>query len=112
MRAAPLPSRSRAYFQHVTTTRFKLQGGSRVALNWAIDSVRKGGTISVVACTACSSAPSSSATRGAGHALADALESNLGSLLTRPDNPITETGVLGELNARPSCSRIGHGRAA
>ena len=26
----------------------RLQGGSRVALNWAIDSVRKGGTVSVV----------------------------------------------------------------
>jgi len=34
--------------QHVTTAKFKLQGGSPVALNWAIDSVRKGGTISVI----------------------------------------------------------------
>jgi S-(hydroxymethyl)glutathione dehydrogenase / alcohol dehydrogenase len=34
--------------QHVTTTQFKMQGGSPVALNWAIDSVRKGGTISVM----------------------------------------------------------------
>jgi S-(hydroxymethyl)glutathione dehydrogenase / alcohol dehydrogenase len=34
--------------QHVTTAKFKLQGGSPVALNWAIDSVRKGGTVSVV----------------------------------------------------------------
>ncbi|HYF47354.1 MAG TPA: zinc-dependent alcohol dehydrogenase [Acidimicrobiales bacterium] len=33
--------------QHVTT-KFKLQGGSPVALNWAIDSVRKGGTVSVM----------------------------------------------------------------
>ena len=34
--------------QHVTATKMKLQGGSPVALNWAIDSVRKGGTVSVV----------------------------------------------------------------
>ena len=34
--------------QHVTTAKLKLQGGSPVALNWAIDSVRKGGTISVL----------------------------------------------------------------
>ncbi|WFE26050.1 glutathione-dependent formaldehyde dehydrogenase [Solwaraspora sp. WMMD791] len=34
--------------QHVTATKLKLQGGSPIALNWAIDSVRKGGTISVV----------------------------------------------------------------
>ena len=27
---------------------FKLQGGSPIALNWAIDSVRKGGTVSVM----------------------------------------------------------------
>jgi len=33
--------------QHVTT-KFKLQGGSPIALNWAIDSVRKGGTVSVM----------------------------------------------------------------
>ncbi|MFC8045462.1 zinc-dependent alcohol dehydrogenase [Nocardia sp. NPDC057353] len=33
---------------HVTAAKLKLQGGSPVALNWAIDSVRKGGTISVV----------------------------------------------------------------
>jgi threonine dehydrogenase-like Zn-dependent dehydrogenase len=38
-----------AFFQHVTASKLKLQGGgSPVALNWAIDSVRKGGTISVV----------------------------------------------------------------
>jgi S-(hydroxymethyl)glutathione dehydrogenase / alcohol dehydrogenase len=36
------------FVQHVTATKFKLQGGSPVALNWAIDSVRKGGNISVV----------------------------------------------------------------
>jgi threonine dehydrogenase-like Zn-dependent dehydrogenase len=36
------------FLQHVTSVRFKLQGGSPVALNWAIDSVRKGGTVSVV----------------------------------------------------------------
>lgn len=34
--------------QHVTAVTLKLQGGSPVALNWAIDSVRKGGTISVM----------------------------------------------------------------
>jgi threonine dehydrogenase-like Zn-dependent dehydrogenase len=34
--------------QHVTSATLKLQGGSPVALNWAIDSVRKGGTVSVV----------------------------------------------------------------
>ncbi|HUR75301.1 MAG TPA: zinc-dependent alcohol dehydrogenase [Sporichthya sp.] len=33
---------------HVTSAKLKLQGGSPIALNWAIDSVRKGGTISVV----------------------------------------------------------------
>jgi threonine dehydrogenase-like Zn-dependent dehydrogenase len=33
---------------HVTGTKLKLQGGSPVALNWAIDGVRKGGTVSVV----------------------------------------------------------------
>ena len=36
------------FLQHVTSAKFKLQGGSPVALNWAIDSVRKGGTVSVV----------------------------------------------------------------
>jgi alcohol dehydrogenase len=34
--------------QQVSGTKLKLQGGSPVALNWAIDSVRKGGTVSVV----------------------------------------------------------------
>jgi threonine dehydrogenase-like Zn-dependent dehydrogenase len=34
--------------QHVTSAKFKLQGGSPVALNWALDSVRKGGTVSVM----------------------------------------------------------------
>lgn len=34
--------------QHVTAAKLKLQGGSPVALNWAIDGVRKGGTVSVV----------------------------------------------------------------
>jgi len=33
---------------HLTSAKFKLQAGSPVALNWAIDSVRKGGTVSVV----------------------------------------------------------------
>jgi threonine dehydrogenase-like Zn-dependent dehydrogenase len=37
-----------SFTQHVTSAKFKLQGGSPVALNWAIDSVRKGGTVSVV----------------------------------------------------------------
>src|SRR5437764_9643745 len=34
--------------QHVTAAKLRMQGGSPVALNWAIDSVRKGGTISVM----------------------------------------------------------------
>jgi len=34
--------------QHLTSAKFTLQGGSPVALNWAIDSVRKGGTVSVM----------------------------------------------------------------
>ena len=34
--------------QHVTSAKLKLQGGSPVALNWAIDGVRKCGTISVM----------------------------------------------------------------
>lgn len=34
--------------QHFTSAVLKLQGGSPVALNWAIDSVRKGGTVSVM----------------------------------------------------------------
>ena len=34
--------------QRVTSAKFKLQGGSPTAMNWAIDSVRKGGTVSVV----------------------------------------------------------------
>ena len=34
--------------QHITGVKLKLQGGSPVALNWAIDSVRKGGTVSVM----------------------------------------------------------------
>jgi alcohol dehydrogenase len=34
--------------QHVAGAKLKLQGGSPIALNWAIDSVRKGGTVSVV----------------------------------------------------------------
>lgn len=37
-----------SFFQEVTTTKFKLQGGSPVALNWAIDSVRKAGNVSVI----------------------------------------------------------------
>lgn len=34
--------------QHVTGATLKLQGGSPIALNWAIDGVRKGGTVSVM----------------------------------------------------------------
>lgn len=34
--------------QHVTSVTLKLQGGSPVALNWAIDATRKGGTVSVM----------------------------------------------------------------
>jgi threonine dehydrogenase-like Zn-dependent dehydrogenase len=37
-----------ALVQHVTSAKLKLQGGSPIALNWAIDSARKGGTISVM----------------------------------------------------------------
>jgi hypothetical protein len=41
----------------------------------------------------------------------DAVESHLASFLTtRPDNPITETGVLGEVTAHPISSRFGRGR--
>ncbi|MBU8808046.1 glutathione-dependent formaldehyde dehydrogenase [Mycolicibacterium goodii] len=36
------------FLQHVLATKLSLQGGSPIALNWAIDSVRKGGTVSVV----------------------------------------------------------------
>ncbi|MFF0241690.1 alcohol dehydrogenase catalytic domain-containing protein [Rhodococcus pyridinivorans] len=36
------------FLQHVTAAKLKMQGGSPVALNWAIDGVRKGGTVSVV----------------------------------------------------------------
>jgi threonine dehydrogenase-like Zn-dependent dehydrogenase len=37
-----------SFLQQVASAKLKLQGGSPVALNWAIDSVRKGGTVSVV----------------------------------------------------------------
>jgi threonine dehydrogenase-like Zn-dependent dehydrogenase len=36
------------FLQQVAGTKLKLQGGSAVALNWAIDGVRKGGTVAVV----------------------------------------------------------------
>ena len=36
------------FIQHVTSAKLKLQGGSPIALNWAIDGVRKGGTVSVM----------------------------------------------------------------
>ena len=42
----------------------------------------------------------------------DALGANVASLATlRPDNPITETGVLGELRRHPVGSRVGQHRA-
>jgi len=37
-----------SFLHAVTSNKMKLQGGSPVALNWAIDSVRKVGTVSVV----------------------------------------------------------------
>ncbi|MDB6083273.1 MAG: glutathione-dependent formaldehyde dehydrogenase [Gammaproteobacteria bacterium] len=37
-----------SFFHVVTNNKLKLQGGSPVALNWAIDSVRKAGTVSVI----------------------------------------------------------------
>lgn len=37
-----------SFLQHLSATKLKLQGGSPVALNWAIDGVRKGGTVAVV----------------------------------------------------------------
>jgi alcohol dehydrogenase len=37
-----------SFMQVVTNNKLKLQGGSPVALNWAIDSVRKAGTVSVI----------------------------------------------------------------
>jgi hypothetical protein len=41
----------------------------------------------------------------------DAIESHLVSFVTlRPDNPITETGVLSEFSHRPISSRFGKGR--
>jgi alcohol dehydrogenase len=36
-----------SFVQQVTSAKLKLQGGSPTALNWAIDSARKGGTVSV-----------------------------------------------------------------
>jgi hypothetical protein len=42
----------------------------------------------------------------------DAVESHLASLLTlRPDNPVTETGVLSEFRHHPIASRFGQRRA-
>jgi threonine dehydrogenase-like Zn-dependent dehydrogenase len=37
-----------SFLQQVSATKFKMQGGSPVALNWAIDGVRKGGTVSAM----------------------------------------------------------------
>nr|WP_205708795.1 zinc-dependent alcohol dehydrogenase [Kineococcus siccus] len=37
-----------SFLQHVAGAKLKLQGGSPIALNWAIDAVRKGATISVM----------------------------------------------------------------
>ncbi|MBO9050046.1 zinc-dependent alcohol dehydrogenase [Curtobacterium flaccumfaciens] len=36
------------FTQQVTASKLKLQGGSPTALNWAIDGVRKGGTVSAI----------------------------------------------------------------
>ncbi len=36
------------FLQHLTGAQLKLQGGAPIALNWSIDSARKGGTVSVV----------------------------------------------------------------
>jgi threonine dehydrogenase-like Zn-dependent dehydrogenase len=36
------------FIQHLTGVKFPFQAGAPTALNWAIDSVRKGGTVSVV----------------------------------------------------------------
>jgi threonine dehydrogenase-like Zn-dependent dehydrogenase len=36
------------FLHHLTGAKLKLQGGSPVALNWAIDAVRKGGNVSVM----------------------------------------------------------------
>ena len=42
----------------------------------------------------------------------DVVESRVQALLAgRPDNPITETGILGELGHRPVSSRIGQSRS-
>ncbi|MBF4614891.1 zinc-dependent alcohol dehydrogenase [Curtobacterium sp. VKM Ac-1376] len=37
-----------SFLQQVSATKLKMQGGSPVALNWAIDGVRKGGTVSAM----------------------------------------------------------------
>ncbi|MDP9883209.1 alcohol dehydrogenase [Sinomonas atrocyanea] len=37
-----------SFLQHVAGAKLKLQGGSPIALNWALDAVRKGGTVSVL----------------------------------------------------------------
>ncbi|NKE70789.1 zinc-dependent alcohol dehydrogenase [Candidatus Manganitrophus noduliformans] len=37
-----------SFFQVLTSSKMKLQGGSPVALNWAIDSVRKAGNVSAI----------------------------------------------------------------
>jgi len=36
------------FLMHVSSAKLKMQGGSPVALNWAIDGVRKGGTVSAM----------------------------------------------------------------
>jgi threonine dehydrogenase-like Zn-dependent dehydrogenase len=54
--------RRRQLLQHVTSAKLKLQGGSPVALNWAIDSVRKGAPSRSSGAYGRCSAPSSSAT--------------------------------------------------
>lgn len=37
-----------SFLQHVSSAKLKLQGGSPIALNWAIDAVRKAGTVAVI----------------------------------------------------------------
>ncbi|CAA9250013.1 MAG: Threonine dehydrogenase and related Zn-dependent dehydrogenases [uncultured Acidimicrobiales bacterium] len=122
--------------QHITSTKVKLQGGSPIALNWAIDSVRKGGTVSAIGAYG----PMFSAVKfgdavnkglirkyaykrfseaRAAHWLlllasdrVDAVESHLRSFATlRPDNPIAPTGVLSEFTRHGISSRRGQKRA-
>ena len=47
-RMFPLPYADGHVLQHITAAKLKMQGGSPVALNWAVDAVRKAGTVSVM----------------------------------------------------------------